>query len=75
MSRLKRMPDVLRERLMALERIDFFPTAVRAETTASLLALEDAMQEPAPPPSQQEPYLEPAHFQNRLLGHATAAWR
>jgi hypothetical protein len=60
-----RTARVLRERFMALERIDFFPTAVRAETTASLLALEEAMQEPAPQPSEQKPHLDHAHFQSR----------
>ena len=60
-----RTARVLRERLMALERIDFFPTAVRAETAASLLALEEAMQAPAPQPSEPEPPLSPADFQNR----------
>ena len=44
-SRLKgRTARVLRERFTALERIDFFPTDARAETAASLLALEQAMQ-------------------------------
>jgi len=60
-----RTARVLRERLIALERIDFFPTAVRAETARSLLALEKAMQAPAPPPSAQESPLDAAHFQNR----------
>ena len=60
-----RTARVLRERLIALERIDFFPTAVRAEAAASLLALEEAMQEPAPQPSVQESPLDLAHFQNR----------
>jgi hypothetical protein len=60
-----RTARVLRERLMALEQIDFFPTAVRAETAASLLALEEAMQELAPQPSEQESHLDPAHFQRR----------
>src|SRR3954466_2843728 len=49
-----RTARVLRPRLRALERIDFFPPAVRAETAASLLLLEDAMQEPAPPPRGHE---------------------
>ena len=60
-----RRARVLRERFMALELIDFFPTAVRTETAASLLALEEAMQEPAPQPSEQEPHLDPADFQSR----------
>ena len=60
-----RTARVLRERLTALERIDFFPTATRAETWASLLALEEAMQAPAPPPSELVAPLSPADFQHR----------
>jgi hypothetical protein len=60
-----RTARVLRERLVALERIDFFPTAVRAETAASLVALEEAMQAPAPPPSEPAAPLSPADFQHR----------
>ena len=60
-----RTARVLRDRLMALERIDFFPTAVRAETAASLVALEEAMQAPAPQPSEPESLLSPGDFQNR----------
>lgn len=60
-----RTARVLRERLTALERIDFFPTAVRAETAASLLAFEQAMQAPAPQRPAQEPHLDPAAFQSR----------
>src|SRR5204863_1903359 len=56
---------VLRERFTALERIDFFPTAVRAETAASLLAFEEAIREPAPQPSDQNPDFDPAPFQSR----------
>ena len=44
-SRLKgRAIRLLRERLTALERIDFFPTSARAETAAALMALELVMQ-------------------------------
>ena len=60
-----RTARVLRERLTALERIDFFPTATRAETWASLLALEEAMQAPAPQPSEPVAPLSPADFQHR----------
>jgi len=60
-----RRARVLRERLMALERIDFFPTAVGAETAASLVALEESMQAPTPQLSEREPHLDPAHFQSR----------
>lgn len=59
-----RTARVLRERLTALERIDFFPTAVRAETAASLLALEEVVQAP-PQLSEPESPLSPADFQNR----------
>jgi hypothetical protein len=60
-----RTARVLRERLVALERIDFFPTALRAETAASLVALEEAMQTPAPPPSEPGAPLSPTAFHHR----------
>jgi hypothetical protein len=61
----RRTARVLRERLVALERIDFFPTAIHAETSASLVALEEAMQAPAPQPSEPAAPLSPADFQHR----------
>lgn len=65
-SRLKgRTARVLRERFTALERIDFFPTAARAETAASLLALEQALQGTVPARSHHEPRLDPAGFHRR----------
>jgi hypothetical protein len=60
-----RTPRVLRERFTALERIDFFPTAASAETAASLLALEQAMEGSAPLPSRLESPLNPASFHDR----------
>jgi hypothetical protein len=60
-----RTARVLRERFTALERIDFFPAAARAETAASLLAVEEATREPAPHPSDQTSALEAAHYQSR----------
>jgi hypothetical protein len=65
-SRLKgRTVRLLRERLTALERIDFFPIAARAETAASLFALEQAMQGSAPLPSGREPRVDSDGFQSR----------
>jgi hypothetical protein len=60
-----RTPRALRERFNALERIDFFETAVRADTAASLLALERALQGPIPSPVRSEPALKPASFLGR----------
>lgn len=60
-----RRARLLRERLTALERIDFFPTAARAETAAALVALEATMQEPAPQRAVQQPHLDAADFRGR----------
>jgi hypothetical protein len=60
-----RTARVLRERFKALERIDFFPTPARADTAASLLALEHAIEGSAPPPSHLQSPLNPVGFHDR----------
>jgi hypothetical protein len=55
----------LRERLQAIERIDFFNAAARSEAVASLAAIEQAVLGRRPPPATAQPALSPSSFHGR----------